>query len=94
MVWKPGISGNANGRPSGFRNNRTTEIVQKLIGNGFKDPLIALSELVTNSQNEQTRITAASALAPYLHGKLVSRPSPIYLDHPVSLPHPNPTKLE
>jgi hypothetical protein len=33
-------------------------------------------------------------LAPYVHSKNATRPIPIYLDHAVTLPHPNPTKLD
>jgi hypothetical protein len=33
-------------------------------------------------------------LAPYLHGKHGTIPTPIYIDAKVHLPHPNPTKLD
>ena len=33
------------GRPFGSRNRRTKEIIEQIIKNGFKDPLIVLSEL-------------------------------------------------
>jgi hypothetical protein len=89
-----GISNNPNGRPIGARNKRTAEIVKQLISNGFKDPLIVLGELISTSKDESIRATAANMLAPYLHGKVASIPSPIYLDHAVTLPHPNPAKLD
>jgi hypothetical protein len=44
-AWKPGVVTNPNGRPRGTRNNRTKEIVQKLIDLGHKDPLVTLSEI-------------------------------------------------
>jgi hypothetical protein len=43
---------NKDGRPSGARNIRTKEIIKKIVSNGFKDPLIVLSELASHSKEE------------------------------------------
>jgi hypothetical protein len=86
--WKPGQSGNANGRPDGSRNNRTKDIVLRLISLGHKDPLETLSELQNSSTDEAIRATAANMLAPYLHGKLVPRPSPVFMEQNLSIPKP------
>jgi hypothetical protein len=85
---------NKDGRPSGARNIRTKEIINKIVSNGFKDPLIVLSELASHSKEEGIRATAANMLAPYMHSKMATTPAPIYLDHAVTLPHPNPAKLD
>jgi hypothetical protein len=82
------------GRAPGARNKRTTQIVNKLISNGYKDPVIVLGELVTTSQDERIRATAANMLAPYLHGKHGMIPAPIYIESKVHLFHQNPTKLD
>ena len=85
---------NKDGRPSGARNIRTKEIINKIVSNGFKDPLVVLSELASHSKEEGVRATAANMLAPYMHSKMATTPVPIYLDHTVTLPHPSPTKLD
>jgi hypothetical protein len=92
--WKPGVVTNPNGRPIGARNARTTEVINKLIKNGFKDPLIILSELSQTSESEQIRAHATHMLAPYLHSKVAVAPAPIFISRPVTLPHSNPTKLD
>ena len=94
MSPRPGIPDNPNGRPIGARNNRTKEIILKLTANGFKDPLITLSEISANSPDEHMRAVASQMLAPYLHSKMGMTPAPIYIDVKVDLPHPNPTKLD
>jgi hypothetical protein len=94
MTFKPGIATNPNGRPAASRNNRTKEVIQKLISNGFKDPLITLSELSANSEDAYLRAQASNMLAPYIHSKNATRPISIYLDHPVTLPHKSPRTLE
>src|SRR6516164_6797155 len=87
--FQPGEVANPNGRPTGSRNKRTTEIIQQLIELGHKDPLVTLSELQNGSQDEAIRATAANMLAPYLHSKLASRPTPpdpVYIEQALNLP--------
>ena len=86
MGFAPGTSGNPNGRPSGARNRRTQEVLDQIIKSGKKDPLLALSELITNAQDESVRASAASMLAPYLHGKLQSIPVPRFVEAELQLP--------
>jgi hypothetical protein len=74
--WKPGASLNPNGRPKGSRNIRTTEVLEKIKSLGHKDPLVTLSELQNNSQDEGIRATAANMLAPYLHSRMGLTPVP------------------
>jgi hypothetical protein len=61
--WKPGQTANPNGRPLGSRNNRTADIVKRLMALGIKT-LETLSELQNNSPDEAIRATAANMLAP------------------------------
>jgi hypothetical protein len=87
--WKPGQKVDGSGRPVGSRNNRTANIVKILMALGHKDPLETLSELQNNSQDEAIRATAANMLAPYLHGKLVPRPIPVFIEQTLSIPKPS-----
>lgn len=41
-------NGNASGRPKGARNRRTQEVLDLIKDN--KDPLVALSDIITTSQ--------------------------------------------
>jgi hypothetical protein len=91
MVWP---EGGTPGRKLGTRNKRTTEIINRLVSNGFNDPLLVLGEIVTNSDDPHLRAQAANMLAPYLHGKHGIIPAPIYIEAKVDLPHANPTKLD
>jgi hypothetical protein len=85
--FKPGQVANPNGRPVGSRNKRTKEIIQQIMASGDKDPLLTLSELQATAQDESIRATAANMLAPYLHGKVVSRqPKYIEPEAPLDLP--------
>jgi hypothetical protein len=84
MTFVPGESGNPYGRPPGSRNKRTQQILGEIKKLGHKDPLIALSEIITNSQDESIRATASSMLAPYMHSK--SAPKFIEPEVPVDFP--------
>jgi hypothetical protein len=91
MPFAPGQSGNLNGRPSGSRNRRTQEILDLIKASGHKDPLLALSELVSNSKDEAVVAQASSMLAPYLHSKLAAKvtpPDPVYVEQALNLPAP------
>src|SRR6516225_4085706 len=89
--FQPGQVTNPNGRPVGSRNNRTKEIVEKIIALGHQDPLITLAELQAKSHDEAIRATAANMLAPYLHSKNATKPvapDPVYFEQAVSLSRP------
>jgi hypothetical protein len=88
--WKPGQSGNPNGRPAGSRNNRTQEVLELIRSAGHQDPLITLAELQAKSSDEAIRATAANMLAPYLHSKNATKPvapDPVYFEAE-ALPRP------
>jgi hypothetical protein len=88
--WKPGQSGNPNGRPAGSRNNRTQEVLELIRATGHQDPLVTLAELQAKSHDEGIRATAANMLAPYLHSKNATKPvqpDPVYFETE-ALPRP------
>jgi hypothetical protein len=87
--FKPGHTLNPNGRPVGSRNNRTADIVKRLISLGHKDPLETLSELQNNSQDEAIRATAANMLAPYLHSKMTPVAALVFIEQNLSIPKPS-----
>lgn len=89
--WKPGESGNPNGRPSGSRNIRTQEVLDLIRAAGHQDPLLTLAELQAKSTDDGIRATAANMLAPYLHSKLAAKPQPpdpVYVEQAINLPRP------
>jgi hypothetical protein len=82
-----GHTNNPNGRPPGSRNKRTQEILDLIQERGDKDPLDALSNIVTTNQDPAIVAQASSILAPYLHSKRsVAAPAPRYIDSPVQVP--------
>ena len=86
MPFAPGETGNAEGRQVGSRNKRTQIIINQIIKAGHKDPLLTLAELQANSQDEFIRASAANMLAPFLHSKLQSTPSPRFIETELVLP--------
>ena len=86
MTFQPGIASNPAGRPKGPRNRRTQEILDLIQGRGDKDPLDALSELITNNQDPSIVVTASSILAPYLHSKRGTLQAPRYVEDAISIP--------
>ena len=62
MTFQPGIASNPAGRPKGARNRRTQEILDLIQGRGDKDPLDALSEIITTNQDPNIVATAANML--------------------------------
>jgi hypothetical protein len=69
MTFQPGVASNPTGRPKGARNRRTQEVLDLIEGRGDKDPLDALSEIVTINKDAAIVATASNILAPYLHSK-------------------------
>jgi hypothetical protein len=85
--FQVGNNANPTGRPVGSRNKRTQEIIDLIQGRGDKDPLDALSELITNNKDPAIVSQASNILAPYLHSKRsVTAPAPRYIDSPVKVP--------
>jgi hypothetical protein len=64
MANPGGIVTNPVERPLGSRNNRTKEVIEKITANGFKDPLITLSEISANSKDEHMRATTSQISLP------------------------------
>jgi hypothetical protein len=79
-------NGNANGRPKGARNRRTQEVLDLIQGRGDKDPLDALSDLITNNKDPAIVAQASNILAPYLHSKRSTTPAPRFFPEPVVVP--------
>ena len=65
-------------------NRRTQEVLDLIKDN--KDPLVALSELITNNQDPSIVATASSILAPYLHSKRGTLQAPRYVEDAISIP--------
>jgi hypothetical protein len=84
--YRPGTSGNPNGRPLGSRNKRTQEIIKEIQKLGHKDCLMRLSEIVNNEPDTSLAISASTALAPYMHGKMGTIPAPRFVDEPIEVP--------
>jgi hypothetical protein len=84
--WVAGQSGNPNGRPVGSRNKRTQEILDLIQGRGDKDPLDALSEIITSNKDPAIVAQASNILAPYLHSKRSTTPAPRFVPEPVTVP--------
>jgi hypothetical protein len=86
MGFQPGQVGNPNGRPVGSRNRRTQEILDLIQGRGDKDPLDALSEIISTSENPEHRISASNILAPYLHSKCATKHTPQFVPDQIEVP--------
>jgi hypothetical protein len=68
--FKPGVSGNARGRPKGARNKRTRALLEAADAGG-EMPLDFLLRLMRDPRAAMTRrLEAAKAAAPFLHPKL------------------------
>lgn len=91
-LWKPGQSGNPNGRPRGARNRSSYELREALKARGDRDPAEFLSEIVSNeNESKELRIAASGQLMPYYHSKLGATPvppPPQYVQEAISLPRP------
>jgi hypothetical protein len=90
--FKPGSSGNPNGRPTGSRNKSSYELRERLKARGGKDPAEFLSDIISSSDaSTECKIAASGQLMPYYHSKLGATPippSPIYVQEAISLPRP------
>src|SRR5271168_2519327 len=76
--FKPGVSGNARGRPNGSRNKRTLTLLEAAEAGG-EMPLDFLLRLMRDPQAATARrLEAAKAAAPFLHPRLNS------IDHKVT----------
>jgi hypothetical protein len=64
MPFKLGEASNPNGRPKGSRNKRTQEVLDPIQARGDKDPLDALSDIVTKNQEPAIVAQASNILAP------------------------------
>jgi hypothetical protein len=84
--WTPGQSGNPEGRPKGSRNKRTQEILDLIQGRGDKDPLDALSDIITTNKDPSIVAQASNILAPYLHSKRSTTPAPRFFPEPITVP--------
>jgi hypothetical protein len=82
-AWVPG---HKFGRPKGSRNRRRQEVIDLIQGRGDKDPLDALSEIITKNQDPAIVATASNILAPYLHSKVSTTPAPRFVPVPVQVP--------
>jgi hypothetical protein len=95
--FQPGQSGNPDGRPVGAINRRDAELFARLKNRGDREAADILSE-IANDKNEPTplRIAAATALAPYEHGKRGAIPEPpalVYVATQIKLPHTHATEI-
>jgi hypothetical protein len=86
MPFQSGNIANPNGRPPGSRNKRTQQILDLIQSRGDKDPLDALSEIVTTNQDPSVVATAANILAPYVHSKRGALVPPRFIGEPVQVP--------
>jgi hypothetical protein len=59
-----------------------------------KDCLMRLSEIVHSETDTALVISAANVLAPYMHSKRGTTPSPRYVEESITLPHPEPQTIE
>ena len=85
-LYQPGVSGNPNGRPKGARNKRTQEIFDIIEARGDKDPIDVLSDIITNTTNEELKVQACNILASYKHSKRSTAPTPRFIEEPTVVP--------
>jgi hypothetical protein len=93
MTWKPGQSGNPDGRKPGSINKRSNEeLWHRLEARGDRDPADILSEIANGKDEPKALVIAAAiGLMPYRYSKrgLTSEPPPlVYNTTPIDLPHP------
>jgi hypothetical protein len=86
MTFQPGVASNPQGRPKGSRNKRTQVVLDLIQGRGDKDPLDALSEIITTNQDPAIVASAANILAPYIHSKRGTIQAPRYVEDAIAIP--------
>jgi hypothetical protein len=90
MPFQPGQSGNPSGYKGeryGNRHQRHRELFDKMKELGHDNALMFLSETLSNKNLDiDTRVQAATSLAPFGFPKLQSVPVPRYIEHPFELP--------
>ena len=86
MTFQPGQVSNPKGRIPGSRNRRTQQILDLIQGRGDKDPLDALSEIITTSKDPNIIATASNILAPYLHSKKSTTAAPRFVPELIEVP--------
>jgi hypothetical protein len=70
MPFKPGQSGNPNGRPRGSLNKFAVKTAQKVAESGMTPIDYLVSVYRDETVNLRERVLAARAAAPYVHPKL------------------------
>jgi hypothetical protein len=70
MPFKPGQSGNPNGRPQGSLNKFAVKTAQKVAESGMTPIDYLVSVYRDETVNLRERVLAARAAAPYVHPKL------------------------
>ena len=82
--FKPGVSGNARGRPKGARNKRTRALIEAAKAGG-EAPLDYLLRVMRDpSVSPKRRDEMARAAAPYVHPKLLPVEQPAPQDKPAT----------
>jgi hypothetical protein len=84
--FQPGQSGNPHGY-TGPRGKARREILEKIHGLGHSDVLETLSTIQNDPDTDPSiRVAAASSLAPYMHPKLQSTPTPRFIEIQIDVP--------
>lgn len=68
--FRPGHSGNPNGRPQGAKNRVTTELIEKLMSSGLTPVEFMTAVYRDDAQPMELRLEAAARAAPYFHPKM------------------------
>lgn len=53
---------------------------------GNKDPIDVLSDIITNTTNEELKVQACNILTPYKHSKRSTAPTPRFIEEPTVVP--------
>jgi hypothetical protein len=92
--YKPGQSGNPNGRAPGTPNKRSEELRIRLKNRGDVDPADFCSSIVSNTnETNDLRLQAANYLMPYLYPKRGAITESSFIDFQVEFPHPEPKTI-
>jgi hypothetical protein len=95
--WKPGQRPEGEGRPVGAGNRASQQNRDYYKEMKYKDLIELWGETASNEKlSMEVRLQAARDAAPYLYNKLGAKPipaDPVYIDHEVHLPCPEPTTV-